>query len=529
MASDPTAAQFAFCCDRMTRCADRDGNRVTDDSRRERVRFAGLVRCWANLGIRGRLLYPVTALLALGLGASLWHSVVQQQRALYSAVETRSRTLASSLNQIYAGALSSSDFSDVIEHTLGVLGENRDIYRVVLELPDGGVLDMAADGFEMLPSQDAGRQHHWTAPADPDVHVTTVRVLHRGTEYGVFHMVVSVEAYRAAVTRMYWTSAAATFFVLVLSWIVIILVSRHITRPIQELESVMTRTMQGERSARAHVSSGDEIGSMARSFNQMLDELQAQEGELVREREKAEAANRAKSEFLANMSHELRTPLHGILSFAAFGLRKVDKAPREKLRDFFAKIEKVSQVLLVLLNDLLDLAKLDAEKMSFSFQVCDLRTTVASVVDEHISLTSERGIAIAYREPQQPCRASVDSARIQQVLRNLIGNAVKFSPQGGTIDIALGRAAGRIVITVMDEGVGIPEEELEIVFEKFVQSSKTKSGAGGTGLGLAISREIVVAHGGTVRAQNRTTGRGSVFTVSLTEAGGPQEKDDAHA
>ena len=512
----------------MTRCVDRDGNRVTDESSRARAQFAVLFRCWADLGIRERLLYPVTALLALGLGASLWHSVVQQQRALYSAVEARSRTLASSLNQIYAGALSSSDFSDVIEHTLGVLGENRDIYRVVLELPDGSVLDMAADGFEMLPRKEqGGASGKWTPPADPSVLVTTVRVLHRGTEYGVFHMVVSVEAYRSAVTRMYWTSAATTCFVLVLSWIIIIYVSRAITRPIHELESVMARTILGDRSARAQVSSGDEIGSMARSFNQMLDQLQEQEAELVREREKAESANRAKSEFLANMSHELRTPLHGILSFAAFGLRKVDKAPREKLRDFFAKIEKVSQVLLVLLNDLLDLAKLDAEKMSFNFQVCDLRTSVASIVDEHISLTSERGIAITYREPHHPCRASVDSARMQQVLRNLIGNAVKFSPPGGTIDVSLGRAAGRIVIAVMDEGVGIPEDELEMVFEKFVQSSKTKSGAGGTGLGLAISREIVVAHGGTVRAQNRSGGRGSVFTVSLTEASGPPEKDDS--
>jgi len=245
---------------------------VTQTTRHSRSLLAPLVGCWANLGIRGRLLYPVTGLLVLALGVSLWHSVVQQQRALYSAVETRSRTLASSLNQIYAGALSSSDFSDVIEHTLGVLGENRDIYRVVLELPDGGVLDMAADGFEMLPMREEGRgRRTWTPPADDDVHVTTVRVLHRGTEYGVFYLVVSVEAYRDAVRQMYVASAAATFFVLVLSWMTISFVSRRITRPIHELESVMTRNMQGERSARAQVSSGDEIGSMARTFNQMLD------------------------------------------------------------------------------------------------------------------------------------------------------------------------------------------------------------------------------------------------------------------
>jgi PAS domain S-box-containing protein len=242
--------------------------------------------------------------------------------------------------------------------------------------------------------------------------------------------------------------------------------------------------------------------------------VQARTLELQAAKEAAEAANQTKSEFLANMSHELRTPLHGILSFADFGLLKVATAPPEKLRDYFQHIAQSGQTLLSLLNDLLDLAKLEAGRMVFAWQLTDLRLLLARVADEFSSLTSERGLTIACHTPDSPTEVTVDPEKMMQVLRNLVSNAVKFSPPGGRIDLCLEPREYTLVVTIADQGVGIAEEELDTIFDKFVQSRRTKTGAGGTGLGLSICREIVTAHHGRVWAQNRPTG-GAVLTVEL--------------
>jgi PAS domain S-box-containing protein len=235
---------------------------------------------------------------------------------------------------------------------------------------------------------------------------------------------------------------------------------------------------------------------------------------LIEAKERAEAANLAKSEFLANMSHELRTPLHGILSFAGFGIKRGGTASPEKLRDYFAKIEQSGRVLLALLNDVLDLAKLEAGKMTFSFQSADLNVLLATAIDEFSSLTSERHLTIDYSAPPFDTLVVMDPVRVMQVLRNLLSNAVKFSPEHSTITMRLERTAGALIVYVCDQGMGIPEDELDAIFEKFVQSSKTTSGAGGTGLGLAICREIVTAHQGSISATNRPEG-GAQFAFEL--------------
>ncbi|HVN89665.1 MAG TPA: HAMP domain-containing sensor histidine kinase [Candidatus Binataceae bacterium] len=235
---------------------------------------------------------------------------------------------------------------------------------------------------------------------------------------------------------------------------------------------------------------------------------------LIEAKERAEAANLAKSEFLANMSHELRTPLHGILSFAGFGIKRTGSVPPEKLREYFNKIEQSGRVLLALLNDLLDLAKLEAGKMNFSFQPADLNVLLATLIDELSSLTSERHLSISYSVLDFDTLLIIDPVRIMQVLRNLLSNAVKFSPPNTTIRIAIERGDGKLNVSVSDQGIGVPEAELSSIFDKFVQSSKTTSGAGGTGLGLAICREIVPAHQGRIWAQNREEG-GAQFIFEL--------------
>lgn len=244
-------------------------------------------------------------------------------------------------------------------------------------------------------------------------------------------------------------------------------------------------------------------------------------------KELAERANEAKSVFLANMSHELRSPMHVVLSYARLGEDRCRQLAPEKLADYFQRIRTSGDRLLRLLNDLLDLSKLEARQMVLERRTIVLRAVVEEVLREFEGMISARQLEVSCQEHGEALSLSADPARLGQVIRNLLANAIKFSPPGGRITVAVEctkMRAGRresdqlsmraLRLVVSDEGPGIPEEELERVFDKFVQSSKTRTGAGGTGLGLAICREIVAAHGGTIQAENSGTG-GARFVLVL--------------
>ena len=197
-----------------------------------------------------------------------------------------------------------------------------------------------------------------------------------------------------------------------------------------------------------------------------------------------------------------------------FGIKKYNSAKPEKLLDYFSRIKESGKVLLALLNDLLDLVKLESKGAIFTFEPTNLRTLIQSVTDELEAMLLERDLCLQYDPLDFDKEVTLDADKTKQVLRNLLNNAIKFSPDSGVIEIDTCSVEERVKVSVRDQGPGVPEEELETVFDKFVQSSKTKTGAGGTGLGLAISREIIDGHGGRIWAENRPKG-GAVFSFEI--------------
>lgn len=284
----------------------------------------------------------------------------------------------------------------------------------------------------------------------------------------------------------------------------------------------------GYRGTSRDITARKRIDEELRQHRDHLEEMVAlQTADIQRAKEEAERANQAKSDFLANMSHELRTPMHAILSFARIGHSRAGSVEIDKIKDYFAHIRASGERLLELVNDLLDLSKLEAGQMQFNAMRYDMRQAIDEVCKELSPLFDGKRLKVALEILAPDSHLTADRKRVDQVMRNLLGNAIKFSPEGGKIHIAIsaaslpaGRRAGdageraALHITVADEGVGIPAGELETIFDKFMQSSRTRTGAGGTGLGLAICREIVHGHRGIITARNQP-GSGAVFDVWL--------------
>ncbi len=238
----------------------------------------------------------------------------------------------------------------------------------------------------------------------------------------------------------------------------------------------------------------------------------------------AEQANRSKSEFLANMSHELRTPMHSILSFARFGadMLNSDKIKIEKLSKYYSRIITSGNKLLKLLNNLLDLSKLDAGKFPFVPVMASVEGAIHHVLQEISGLAHEKGLDITLDNRSIHPLVWCDIELVQQLVRNLLANAIRFSHEGEPVRVAIADCqintpngvVEAIELTVCDVGVGIPELELDQIFKKFAQSSMTNKGAGGTGLGLAICKDLVGLHQGKIFASNNAAG-GATFTVRL--------------
>jgi two-component system, NarL family, sensor histidine kinase BarA len=301
-----------------------------------------------------------------------------------------------------------------------------------------------------------------------------------------------------------------------------------IVKPVKHLKEVSEAIALGELNIRSEIQTGDEFEDLSHAFNRMLrnltntqdrnrkliSDLDHKVDELARVNMALFESNRLKSDFLATMSHELRTPLNSIIGFSEVLLGADNLS--EKQHRYSANIMTGGKQLLSLINDVLELAKLEAGKMRLhpetisTSAVCDYAAALFREQAEKKKIELK-----VFADPTDP-PARQDAGKLHQILTNLLSNAVKFTPEGGRVSLRATRDGDELVFTVADTGVGIAPEEQDLIFEKFRQAANPMTREqGGTGLGLSIVRELCKLLGGDVSLHSEP-GRGSIFTVRVS-------------
>ena len=227
-----------------------------------------------------------------------------------------------------------------------------------------------------------------------------------------------------------------------------------------------------------------------------------------------EAASRHKSEFLANMSHELRTPLNAIIGFSEILTEKMFGDVNEKQTEYLQDILESGRHLLSLINDILDLSKIEAGRMELALTDFDLPSAIENALILVRERASRRGITLGRTIDERLEMIRADERKVKQVLLNLLSNALKFTPEGGRVDVSARLHDDSAEISVTDTGVGIAPEDQEAVFEEFRQVGTAARKVEGTGLGLALVRKIIELHGGRIWVRSQV-GVGSTFTFTL--------------
>lgn len=335
------------------------------------------------------------------------------------------------------------------------------------------------------------------------------------------------EAHRRAMLLIGVFAGAAVLLALALGFVI----SWSVILPMREADVFLSRVAKGKFDASVRIQNRDEFGALAAAMNRMSQDLnrlyQEQESAALKLRSlnrELELANKAKSEFLATMSHELRTPLNAVIGFSEVLKERMFGDLNDKQAEYVQDIHASGHHLLSLINDILDLSKIEAGRMELELS----RFDIGAAIDAAFTLVKERAARreVTLEQVVEPAIGAMigDERKFKQILLNLLTNAIKFTPEGGVVRLSALSNEGRIVVSVSDTGIGIAEEDLERIFDEFQQARGGHArDVEGTGLGLSLTRRFVEMHGGGIEVSSEL-GEGSVFTFSL-----PREPDEGRA
>jgi signal transduction histidine kinase len=395
-------------------------------------------------------------------------------------------------------------------HTLSKLGTIPGIrWAVIFDQGDRLFSSYAAPGKivpKMPPGNDSMR-----AFARRELRVSEP-IVYGDDRYGTLYLAVSTDALAAKAHSHLLTLLVVLLACVGAAVTLAMQLEKFVSRPILDLAALARVVSEADDySVRAERTSDDEVGILAEGFNEMLRQIDRRQ----RERDEADRRTREKSQFLANMSHELRTPLNAIIGFSeVLKIRMTERMESREAR-FLDNIHHSGQHLLGIVNDILDLSKVEAGRMEMAPEPFAVRIAVDSVVQLMRGASSRRNVTFDIDVPEGLPVIEADPVKVKQVLYNLLSNAVKFSPDHAGVMVRA-RADDRFVrISVIDHGIGIDPRDHARIFQEFQQVDSTASRQfEGTGLGLTLVKKFVELHRGTVELES-ALGAGSTFTVSL--------------
>jgi signal transduction histidine kinase len=430
----------------------------------------------------------------------LQHDTTSQLYSVSSAlVVPEERTLDATLRQLNQFGYDLDRLQFVAKDEVELLAQVRDDYEKfigvvthVVELIRGGKV---TEGRELQLTQ--------AGPLADRLERVTNQLVNRAEADMVASIEAGEDAYRTSRWVVIGFAVASIGLALVLGYVI----SWSLIDPVQRMDTRLREIAAGDFSRHVAVMNRDELGALAANLNRMNDEL----GRVYQE---LEAASQHKSEFLANMSHELRTPLNAIIGFSEVLTERMFGELNEKQEEYLKDIHASGQHLISLINDILDLSKIEAGRMELELTDFDLPTAL----DNALMLVRER----AQRRSlmlQKDVDAGIgqiqgDERKIRQVVLNLLSNAIKFTPEGGRIELAAVPKDGCVELSVSDTGIGIAPEDQDKVFEEFRQVGTAEKKAEGTGLGLTLCRKFIELHGGKIWVKSQL-GAGSTFTFTI--------------